>query len=204
LAYALLTATSYGGLFTFLAASSFVFIQVLGLSKTGYGLLMMSMSVSYILGTFACRRLLLRFGVRRTVAIAGVFSLTGGTAMGVLALLGVQSVWAIMVPFYLFMMGHGVHQPCGQSGAVSPFPQSAGAASALSGFVMMVVAFFMGGWLGKSLAATGAGTDSVLPLTNGIWFWSVLIAATAWTLVQRFGEAKPPPQRVSAPTPQQP
>ena len=48
--------------------------------------------------------------------------------MGVLALMGVQSAWAIMLPFYLFMMGHGVHQPCGQSGAVGPFPQAAGAA----------------------------------------------------------------------------
>ena len=37
-AYALLTTTSYCGLFTFLAASSFVFIDVLGESKTAYGL----------------------------------------------------------------------------------------------------------------------------------------------------------------------
>lgn len=202
IAFALLAITSYGGLFTFLAASSFVFIQVLGLSKTSYGLVMMSMSLSYILGTFACRRLLLRFGVRRTVAIAGAFTLTGGTAMGVMALMGVQNLWAIMVPFYLFMMAHGVHQPCGQSGAVSPFPQAAGAASALSGFLMMVAAFFMGGWLGKSLATIGEGTGSVLPLTNGIWFWSVLIAATAWTLVQRHGDSKKPPEPMRVfPTP---
>jgi len=202
IAFALLATTSYGGLFTFLAASSFVFIQVLGLSKTAYGLVMMSMSLSYIGGTLACRRLLLRFGVRRTVAIAGVFTLTGGTAMGVMALMGVQNLWAIMVPFYLFMMGHGVHQPCGQSGSVGPFPQAAGAASALSGFMMMIVAFAMGGWLGKSLAAIGEGSGTVLPLTNGIWLWSVLIAGTAWTLVQRHGEAQAPLVRTtSEPTP---
>jgi MFS transporter, DHA1 family, multidrug resistance protein len=200
IAFALLATTSYGGLFTFLAASSFVFIQVLGLSKTAYGLVMMSMSLSYILGTLACRRLLLRFGVRRTVAIAGVFTLTGGTAMGVMALMGIQNLWAIMLPFYLFMMGHGVHQPCGQSGAVGPFPQAAGAASALSGFLMMVMAFAMGGWLGRSLAAIGEGTGTVLPLTNGIWFWSVLIAGTAWTLVQRHGDLKTPPVSVPSET----
>jgi MFS transporter, DHA1 family, multidrug resistance protein len=39
----------------------------------------------------------------------------------------------------------------------------------------------------------------VLPLTNGIWFWSVLISATAWTLVQRFGEPRVPPQRMASP-----
>lgn len=198
-AYTLLATTSYGGLFTFLAAGSFVFIGVLGLSKPAYGLAMLTMSLSYIAGTFICRRLLPRFGVRKTVAIAGACTLTAGTTMGVLALAGVQSVAAIMLPFYLFMLGHGVHQPCGQSGSVGPFPQAAGAASAMSGFLMMVAAFFMGGWLGTSLAENPA---SVLPLTNGVWFWSVLIAATAWTLVQRHGEVKAPPVRmVSEPTP---
>jgi DHA1 family bicyclomycin/chloramphenicol resistance-like MFS transporter len=194
-AYTLLATTSYGGLFTFLAAGSFVFIGVLGLSKPAYGLAMLTMSLSYIAGTFICRRLLPRFGVRRTVAIAGVATLTAGTAMGVMALMGVRHVAAIMVPFYLFMLGHGVHQPCGQSGAVGPFPQAAGAASALSGFLMMVVAFAMGGWLGHSLAAN---PTSVLPLTSGVWFWSVAIALTAWTLVQKHGEARTPPARVSS------
>ena len=192
-AFTLLATTSYAGLFTFLAASSFVFIGVLGLSKPAYGLAMLTMSLSYIVGTFICRRLLPRFGVRKTVAIAGACTLTAGTTMGVLALAGVQSVAAIMLPFYLFMLGHGVHQPCGQSGSVGPFPQAAGAASALSGFLMMLMAFGMGGWLGKSLAAN---PGSVLPLTSGIWFWSVAIAATAWTLVQWHGEPKAPPVRV--------
>ncbi|MDO9291622.1 MAG: Bcr/CflA family efflux MFS transporter [Hydrogenophaga sp.] len=196
-AFTLLATTSYGGLFTFLAASSFVFIQVLGLSQPAYGLAMFTMSLSYILGTFICRRLLPRFGVRKTVALAGVCTLTAGTSMGLLALAGVQHVAAIMLPFYLFMLAHGVHQPCGQSGAVGPFPQAAGAASALSGFMMMIAAFFMGGWLGKSLAAIAQGQGSVLPLTNGVWFWSVLIAATAWTLVQQYGEVKAPPQRMT-------
>ncbi len=200
-AYTLLATTSYGGLFTFLAASSFVFIQVLGLSKPAYGLAMLTMSLSYIVGTFICRRLLPVLGVRRTVAVAGGCTLLAGTAMGVLAWAGVQHVAAIMVPFYLFMLAHGVHQPCGQSGAVGPFPQAAGAASAMSGFLMMVAAFAMGGWLGRSLAGIAQGSGSVLPLTNGIWFWSVLISATAWTLVQRFGEAQSGPQRVVTPDP---
>jgi MFS transporter, DHA1 family, multidrug resistance protein len=119
--------------------------------------------------------------------------------MGVLAMLEVHSVWAIMVPFYLFMMGHGVHQPCGQSGAVGPFPQAAGAASALSGFMMMVVAFGMGGWLGKSLSAIAEGGGNVTPLTHGVWFWSVLISGTAWTLVQRYGRVSSGPERMIDP-----
>ncbi len=184
LAFSALSATSYAGLFTFLASSSFVFIKVLGLSRTQYGLVMFSMSFVYILGTFACRHLLPRLGLRRSVALAGGLTLTGGTLMAALALAGVHKVWAIMGPYYLFMLAHGVHQPCGQSGAVGPFPQAAGAASALNGFLMMVCAFAMGGWLGTHM------DGSVFPLVYGVWFWSALIALAAWTLVQSHGETR--------------
>jgi MFS transporter, DHA1 family, multidrug resistance protein len=184
LAFSALSSASYGALFTFLAGSSFVFIKVLGLTRTEYGLVMFSMSFVYIFGTLMCRRLLPRFGVRRSVAIAGMLTLSGGTLVGGLALAGVHSVAAILIPFYLVMLGHGVHQPCSQSGAVGPFPQAAGAASALNGFLMMVVAFAMGGWLGSRLDGT------VYALTNGIWFWTVCISTVAWTLVQKYGEPR--------------
>jgi DHA1 family bicyclomycin/chloramphenicol resistance-like MFS transporter len=183
-AYAILTTASYCGLFTFLAASSFVFINVLGESKTAYGLWMTSMSVAYIVGTFACRRMVVHWGVQRSVAIAGAVTLISGGTLAILAWAGVHNVWAIMLPFYGFMLAHGVHQPCGQSGSVSPFPQAAGAASALSGFLMMVAAFGVGSWLGVQLAQD----HTVMPLTQGLGLWSVLIATAAWTVVRRYGQ----------------
>jgi len=186
LAYSALSAASYGGLFTFLAASSFIYIQVLGIGTTQYGFLMFSVSFSYLSGTFLCRRLLARLGVRRTVAVASAMSLSAGTAMGLFAYLGLSSgphgAWYITLPFYLFMLGHGIHQPCGQSGAVGPFPRQAGAAAALNGFGMMLVAFAVGGWLGTRMDGT------VFPLTNGIWFWGAAIATSGWTLVQKYGD----------------
>ena len=181
LAFSALTACSYSGLFTFLAASSFVFTGLLGLSKMQYGLVMFINSVAYIGGTFVCRHWLPRFGVRRAVAFAGVLSLTGGTLMALLSLSGWISLWSILLPQLIFMVGHGIHQPCGQSGSVGPFPQAAGAASAMNGILMMVCAFAMGGWLGSHMDGT------VLPLTLGMWFWSGLIALSAWTLVQKHG-----------------
>lgn len=182
LAYSALSAASFGGLFTFLATSSFVFIQNLGFSKTHYGLLMLSMSFVYIIGTLLCRRMLPRWGVRRSVSIAGGFSLAGGTLMAAFTHAGWHNGWAIMLPYYLFMLAHGVHQPCSQSGAVGPFPQAAGTASALNGFGMMIVAFGMGSYLGTHM------DDSVFPLVHGVWFWSACIAASAWVLVHRFGD----------------
>lgn len=196
-AWTLLATASYAGLFSFLASSSFVLIGVLGLSKTQYGLAMFSISASYIVGTFVCRRLLQRVGVRRTVGMAAVLTLTGGALVGLLPWLGVQSLWSVMLPFYLFMFGHGVHQPCGQSNAVAPFPAAAGAASALAGFVMMLVAFACGGWMGLALSEPSLGAGTVRPLTDAVAFWCLMIALTAWTLVQRHGEPQAAPTRVA-------
>jgi MFS transporter, DHA1 family, multidrug resistance protein len=184
LAYSALSTCAYAGLFTFLASGSFVFIKVLGLSRIEFGAVMFTMSFTYLLGTLLCRRLLPRLGIRRSVAIAGLLSVTGGTLLGVLSLAGVRPAWIVVLPYYLFVLAHGIHQPCAQSGAVGPFPQAAGAASALNGFISMIVAFGVGGWVGTHLDGTMSA------LTNGVWFWSVLIAAVAWTLVQRHGEPR--------------
>jgi MFS transporter, DHA1 family, multidrug resistance protein len=181
-AYALLTTAAYGVLFTFLASSAFVFIKVLGLSKTQYGLVMAAMSLIYILGTFMCRRLLTHYSVQRTVWLGSWLTLGGGVLLAVLAANGVQTLWAMLVPLTLCMLGHGVHQSCGQSGSASAFPQAAGAASALAGFMMMLAAFGMGAWLGAHI------DGSTRPLAYGVAFWALLLALVAWILVQRYGE----------------
>jgi DHA1 family bicyclomycin/chloramphenicol resistance-like MFS transporter len=66
-------------------------------------------------------------GWRRTARWCAVqrgawFTLAGGLGMALPAALGVQSVWAIALPQMLFALGHGVHQPCSQAGAVGPSP----------------------------------------------------------------------------------
>ena len=194
LTWCALSAGSYLGLFTFLASSSFVFVTFMGYSKTAYGFLLLRMSLSYIVGTFWCRWMLRRTSVHRTVGIAALLTLTGGLSMAALAYLGQgkdwYGAWAVMVPMYIFMLGHGVHQPCGQSGAVSPFPHRAGTASALNGFLMMLGAFFMGAWLGTHM------DQPVFALAQGLLLWAVFITLVAWTAVQRHGrpEAMVPKQ----------
>ncbi len=185
LTWCALSSATYLGLFTFLATSSFVFTQQLGYSKTIYGLLMFTMSLAYIVGTFWGRWMLRRTSIHRTVGVAGLLSIIGGVLLTALAHAGSgqawYGAWAVMLPVYLFMFGHGVHQPCGQSAAVAPFPLKAGTASALNGFLMMLGAFFMGGWLGRNMDVP------LLALAHGMLLWSAVIAAVAWTAVQRHG-----------------
>jgi DHA1 family bicyclomycin/chloramphenicol resistance-like MFS transporter len=173
-AYSALSTASFAGLFTFLATSSFVFTQSMGLSKTMYGLLMVSMSLAYIIGTFICRWLLLRISVQTCVFGASFISLFAGLLLVYVAYVGPGKAWfgpwAIMLPINIFLLAHGVHQPCGQSGCVAPFPEMAGTASALNGFSMMVVAFGMGTWIGTHM------TDPLLAMAKGVMLWSACVA----------------------------
>jgi MFS transporter, DHA1 family, multidrug resistance protein len=181
LTFSALSSASYGVLFTFLATSSFVFIKVHGFTPPQYGLIMFGMSAFYLTGTVVCRRLLARHGMVRTVAVAGVLSAVGGTLLGVMALAGISSPWAQILPFYIVSIGHGIHQPCGQTGAIGPFGKAAGAASALNGFAMMMTAFITGAVL--SFAFDG----SARPMIFTVWFWTICLSAVAWTAVPRHG-----------------
>ena len=181
-AWATLTSATYGGLFTLLAGSSFVYMGMLGLTPTQYGMAMASGSASYVIGTFFCRRWLLCLGLVGAVRRGAWFSLVGGLGMLACSLSpALASVPLVLVSQWLFAFGHGIHQPCGQTGAVGPFPQMAGVASALAGCLLALIAFGVGLWLGQSM------DGSLRPLGMGLAFWGALTAAIAWTTVQRHG-----------------
>jgi MFS transporter, DHA1 family, multidrug resistance protein len=181
-AWAALVSATYGGLFLMLAGSSFVYIGVLGLSPIGYGFALGAASLSYLAATFYCRRLLARHGLAGTTARGAVFTLAGGLGMAALGLSGSTNVAAVLLAHLLYNFGHGIHQPCGQTGAVGAFPRSAGLASALAGFLLALTAFAVGLWLG------GALHGGLRTLGLGLGFFAIATAAIAWTSVQRHGE----------------
>lgn len=178
-AWTLLAAFTYAGLFTMLAGSSFVYIDMLGVSPGLYGAAMACGSVSYLVGTFVCRRWIVSRGLPATVRRGGMFTLAGGVLGVALLAAGIAQPWAVLLPQCLYIFGHGIHQPCAQAGAAGPFPQQAGAASALAGFVLAAVAFAIGLWLGQVLRA------SLWPYLLGVGLWAVATSTVAWTLIQR-------------------
>jgi MFS transporter, DHA1 family, multidrug resistance protein len=183
-AWTLLVSFTYAGLFMFLAGAPFVYVEVLGLSPALYGLAMATAAAAYIGGTWIGRRWLARHGMVGAVqrgawltglgglgiATSAAFDLAGrGTALG---------AWPILLAQCGYMVGHGVHQPCGQAGVTGPFPQAAGAAAALAGCMLALLAFGVGIWLGVAL------DGSVRPLAQGVTLAAALTCLTAWTLVR--------------------
>ena len=186
-AWTLLVTCTYGGLFTLLSASSFAYIEVLGLTPLQYGLAMASGSLSYLIGTFYCRRWLLRLGLLGAVRRGALFSLAGAAGMALCAVSPALAVLPLVLAgHWLYAFGHGIHQPCGQTGAVGPFPQMAGVASALAGCALALVAFGIGLWLGQAMDGT------LRPMALGVALWGSATAAVAWTRVQRHGEPPGP------------
>lgn len=185
-AWAALVSCTYGGLYIFLAGSGFVLIGVLELTPAAAGAVMSTCSMAYIAGTLLCRRWMPRLGLAGAVRRAAWFSLAACVAMVMLAVNPKPGVPAVMVPVWLYALGHGIHMPCGQTGAVGPFPRSAGLASALAGFATAAVAFGIGLWLGESLDGT------VRPFALGMAGAALLTVVVAWTLVRQHGDRLQP------------
>lgn len=170
----LLAAFTYTGAFCFLLQSSFVFIEQFGVSRMAYGLVPASCSLAYVIGTQLCRKRLAHLPVVDVVRGGAWLSAAGATGQGVLWLAGAHQPWAILLPQWVYMLGHGFHQPCGQSGAVAPFPLHAAQAAALSGFLMTVMAFVAG----QLLLRIGHVSVGTLMMTTCVLGWAVAI--TAW------------------------
>ena len=190
-AYTALTSSTYCGLYVFLAASSFVFIDMLHVSRPMFGALMASMSLCYLGGTVLCRRRLPAHGLPGTVRLAAWLSAAAGAWLIALSASSLATGWLpaagwLLPGLWLYAVAHGIHQPCSQAGVAAPFPQQAGAASALSGFVMSVLAFGVAAVLSAWMKHP-AWTGTIHPMLIGCGLGALLTAFIALGRVQRDG-----------------
>lgn len=178
LGYVLIVAFAYSAIFTFISGSSFVLSGMLGLSPPVYGAAFGAVAAGYILGSFGSGRLTLRLGIDRMIATGTLVMLAGAAAMAGLAAAGVFTVWAVIGPFFLVMIGAGLTLPNAIAGAIAPFPTMAGTASALMGFIQMTLAALVGIAIGH---ATGG---DALPMALAVLLTSLGALAAFRRLVR--------------------
>ncbi|MBA5637648.1 MFS transporter [Duganella sp. LX20W] len=164
LASSLLAGISFSGAMCFLLLSPFVFIRDFGMSRVAYGAVPAACTLAFLVGTVLCRRSLRRHAVPRVARMGALLSLAGGAGQLLLAQAGVHTPWALLLPQCVYMLGHGFHQPCGQGGAVEPFPAQAGRAAAASGFIITAIAFVAGQLVSHS--QLGASATLVLAMSG--------------------------------------
>ncbi|HEY5633616.1 MAG TPA: multidrug effflux MFS transporter [Burkholderiaceae bacterium] len=177
-AFALAATASYMSLFSFISGSSFLLIDVLGLQPALYGVVFGSVTLGFMTGTLLTRRFEPVLGIAGTAAAGGAVSALAGWTMAALAIAGVASVPAVVVPMFFVLVGHGLVQPSGMIGAISGFPRNAGAAAALLGFAMFIAAAVTGWWVGASHDGT------TLPLAITIAAITTLTATAGARLVR--------------------
>ncbi|MFN0265336.1 multidrug effflux MFS transporter [Tepidamorphus sp. 3E244] len=144
--YLVFACCAYGGLFSFLSASSFVLQQVYGLSPMTFGIAFACPVLGYMAGTLAGRRITRQRGIDGTIALGALTLLTGGllaVALTETAAPGTQA-WRLLVPSAIYFAGVGLVLPQALAGAMTPFPERAGTASSLVGFTQMSVAAIIG------------------------------------------------------------
>jgi DHA1 family bicyclomycin/chloramphenicol resistance-like MFS transporter len=159
-----------------------VLIRILGVSAVAFGVSFAVMVSGYLVGTLACRRLVVRRGLQYTVCAGAALQAVAGLAMALLVAAGVHAPATIVAPMFFYGIAHGMIQPPAQAGAMAPFPHSAGAATALMGFVMMTTAALVGFWIGASYDGT------LVPLAFTVCAAALASALVAFTLVRRHGD----------------
>jgi DHA1 family bicyclomycin/chloramphenicol resistance-like MFS transporter len=154
----------FAGLFSFISGSPFVLIEVLGLAPDRFGLAFLVAVVGFMGGSFLSGRLLRRLGTPRLVTAGCALCLVGGVSMALLALAGVVSLAAILVPCWFYFSGAGLAVPVGFAAALAPFPRMAGSASSLLGFLQMG----LGGAAGMAVGRFHDGTPWPMALAMAL------------------------------------
>jgi len=170
-------AACYCVIFSFISGSSFVLIEVVGLSPDLYGYCFGTIVIGYMTGTFISGRFGARVGGERLILIGATLAAIGGGVMAAFAWTGTVTVLSIVLPQMLAMVGVGFVFPNSQAGAIGPFPQMAGAASALVGFFQMGVASIVGLAIGHAFDGTAR------PLATGVAVSGFLMLVFFLTLV---------------------
>ena len=171
LGYTFTNSLTFAGLFAFLSGSSFVLIDFLGISTEHFGLYFACGVAGYIAGNMVAIRLGYRLASDQILVRGLMISAICGLTMAGLAVAEVYTIWAVMAPQVIFMVGVGMVLPQTMSGALANFPTMAGSASALFGCIQMVVAALVGALVGH----LHNGTSLVMALAIALCALSALL-----------------------------
>ena len=148
LGYTLVVSFSYAGLFCFISGSSFVLIDILKVPTELFGFSFAAVVAGYATGSFVTGKLTRYWGIPKLIAWGSVMALGAGGLLASLAWAGVETLLAIIIPMPMIFFSLGFCLPTGTAAALRPFPQIAGSASALLGFIQLSTGALAGAAVG--------------------------------------------------------
>ena len=174
----------YGGLFAYISGSSFVLQDHYGLAPIAFGLAFGAGALAFTAGSLAGQRIVMRLGMSRVMGVGTAINAIGGVAMLVAALAGPGHPAEIFVPMMVYLAGLGLALPQATAAAIMPFPQRAGSASSLLGFLQMVAGAVTGIAVGAAVEAAWWSLPAFIAALG-------LAAFTLWATTRRVRAALP-------------
>jgi len=123
--------------FSFISAAPEIMVSVLHRPPTEYGYYFILIPAGFMIGNYVARHFGSKMGMDRMIGLGASIALAGITLAVGLQLVGFQQPLALFAPVSLAVFGNGITLPNAQAAAINEFPQFAGSASGLTGFLQM-------------------------------------------------------------------
>lgn len=123
--------------FSFISAAPEIMVSVLERPPTEYGYYFVLIPLGFMVGNYIARHYGRQIALNRMIGIGASIGV-GGIALAIaLQLAGYHQPIALFAPVALAVLGNGITLPNAQAAAINEFPQFAGSASGLTGFLQM-------------------------------------------------------------------
>ena len=123
--------------FSFIAGAPEIMVSAFERPPTEYGYYFIMVTSGFILGNEVARRFGKKFGVNRMIKVGVSVSIIGILIAIGSQFSGIKHPLILFAPIALTIFGNGVTLPNAQASAINEFPQLAGTASGLTGFLQM-------------------------------------------------------------------
>jgi DHA1 family bicyclomycin/chloramphenicol resistance-like MFS transporter len=179
--YTLIVCFVFCGLFSYISASPFVFIDVFGVPSQRFGYLFGLTAFALMAGAAANARLSVRVAPATILRLGSGLIAAAGAAMLVCGGFHLGGIAGIIGPMLVYVVGMALVTPNAIAAAMEPVPHMAGFASSLIGCLQTAG----GGLVGYILGALYDRT--ALPLALGVSISAALVAITYFGWLARFG-----------------
>ncbi|MCF6764948.1 multidrug effflux MFS transporter [Thiotrichales bacterium 19S3-7] len=143
LIYTFCAAAGFAGFLTFFSSSSYIIITLLKIPVDHFGFYFAAIGVIFFIGSFISGYCAKRFGTYKTVTIGAVLMALSGIVMLYWYYSFGLSIWGFMGPMMIMGIGGAMLMGAGAGGAIEPFGEIAGTASAVFGSFEFVFAFIV-------------------------------------------------------------
>lgn len=141
--YTLCASAGFSAFLTFFSMSPYIIINLLKIPKQHFGIYFAAIGLIFFLGSLASGHFAKKIGTYKTALLGTILMTLSGVVMLLWHMTFGLSVYGFMGPMMIMGVGGAFLMGAGAGGAIEPFPDMAGAASALFGSCQFAFGFII-------------------------------------------------------------